>query len=175
MTKQNYMPLKNPTSIPKIPKVRKKKTHSAIEAIPQPKPDKIEYICKAYFKYDAPTNKQYYVIAVETITAFANFAYEISVDWFKDKREIFIVLTGLKAKTNMVPKVQPAKKEILFEELIGEYAVNIVKQDGAINTGIFKFNIFNKEIKLIKEYKPKKKNNRLFCEFKVCEEEYSFN
>ncbi|MBU2494519.1 MAG: hypothetical protein KJ571_17995 [Bacteroidetes bacterium] len=169
------MPLKNPKSIPKIPKTRKKKALSAIDLIPQPKPDKIEYVCKTYFKYEMPTKKQYCVIAVETVTAFANFAYEISIEWLRDKREINILLAGLKAKTNMVPMVQPAKKEIFFEDLVGEYIINIIKQDGAINTGVFKFNIFNKEIKLIKNFKPKKKNNRFFCEFKVEEEEFNFN
>ena len=70
---------KKPTSIPKIPKTRKKKAHTALSAIPT-KPDKIEYLCKAFYKYDDVARKQYSVFAVETLVEFTSFAYEVSVD-----------------------------------------------------------------------------------------------
>jgi hypothetical protein len=166
--------LRKPTNIPKIPKTRKKKPHAALLAVPTKKPDKLEYLCKAFYKYDTLSKKQFCVFAIETIVEFTSFAYEVSVEVIKDKNVIDLILMGLKAKTNVVPQIQTARKEILFEDLVGDYTVNVVKQDGAINTGEYHFNIFKKEILLTKQYKPKKKNNRLFCTFEVAEEEFTF-
>ncbi len=169
------MPLRKPTNIPKIPKTRKKKPHAALVAIPAKKPDKLEYVCKAFYKYDPLIKKQFCVFAVETVVEFTSFAYEVSVEVIKEKNVIDLILVGLKAKTNVVPQILPARTEVLFEDLIGDYTVNVVKQDGAINTGEFHFNIFKKEILLTKQYKPKKKNNRLFCSFAVAVEDFSFS
>jgi len=166
--------LRKPKSIPKIPKTRKKKIHTALSAIPTKKPDKLEYICKAFYKYDDTVKKQYSVFALETVAEFTSFSYEVSVEIFKEKNTINLVIMGLKAKLNSVPQIMPARKEILFEDLIGDYLVNVVKQDGAINSAEFHLNIYKKEILLKKEFKPKKKNNRLFCKFKVVEEDFSF-
>jgi hypothetical protein len=166
--------LRKPKDIPKIPKTRKKKPHTALLAIPAKKPDKLEYLCKAYYKFDQSVKKQYYVFAVETVAEFTSFSYEVSIEVIKEKNVIDLILMGLKAKTNVVPIVQPARTELLFEDLIGDYTVNVVKQDGALNTGEFHFNIYKKEILLIRQYKPKKKNNRLFCTFEVAEDEFSF-
>lgn len=168
------MSLRKPKSIPKIPKTRKKKIHTALSAIPTKKPDKLEYICKAFYKYDDTVKKQYSVFALETVAEFTSFSYEVSVEIFKEKNTINLVIMGLKAKLNSVPQIMPARKEILFEDLIGDYLVNVVKQDGAINSAEFHLNIYKKEILLKKEFKPKKKNNRLFCKFKVVEEDFSF-
>jgi hypothetical protein len=160
--------------LPKIPKTRKKKALTALNAIPLKKPDKLEYVCKAFYKYDESVGKQYCVFVIETIVEFTSFSYEVSVDILHEKNEFNFILMGLKAKTNVVPLVQPARTELLFEDLVGDYIVNVVKQDGAINTGEYHFNIFKKEILLTKQYKPKKKNNRRFCSFAVAEEEFSF-
>jgi hypothetical protein len=160
--------------LPKIPKTRKKKALTALNAIPLKKPDKLEYVCKAFYKYDESVGKQYCVFVIETVVEFTSFSYEVSVDILHEKNEFNFILMGLKAKTNVIPLVQPARTEILFEELVGDYIVNVVKQDGAINTGEYHFNIFKKEILLTKQYKPKKKNNRRFCTFAVAEEEFSF-
>ena len=168
------MPLRKPKNIPKIPKTRKKKPHAALSAIPAKKPDKLEYICKAYYKYDSMIKKQFCAFVIETVVEFTNFAYEVSVEVIKEKNVIDLILMGLKAQPNVVPQIQPARTEVLFEDLIGDYTVNVVKQDGAINTGEYHFNIFKKEILLTKQYKPKKKNNRLFCTFQVAEDEFSF-
>ncbi len=168
------MPLKKPKDLPKIPKSRQKKAENALAAIPEKKEDKLEYVCKAYYDFDSTTKAQYSVFAIETVAEFTSFAYEVSLEVLKEKREIVIVLMGLKALTNMAPKVQPARTEIPFEDFVGEYTVKVVKQDGAINAADFSFNIFKKEIKLLKEYKPKKKNNRFFCKFEVDEEAFRF-
>jgi len=166
--------LRNLKDIPKIPKTRKKKAHTALAAVPTKKPDKLEYICKAFYKYDEKVKRQYYVFAIETIVEFTSFAYEVSVEVIKERNVLNFILMGLKAKTNVVPQIQPARTELYFEDLIGDYTINIVKQDGAINTGEYHFNIFKREIILTKQYKPKKKNNRLFCRFEVAVDEYTF-
>ena len=98
----------------------------------------------------------------------------MSVDSFREKNQIYVIIKGLKAQTNMAPRVMPARTDIVFDDLMGEYTVNIVKQDGAINSGVFKFNIYNKEIKLLDEFIPEKENNRHFCQFGVAEDEYTF-
>ena len=168
------MPLRSLKDIPKIPKTRKKKAHTALEAVPAKKPDKLEYVCKAFYKYEEKVKKQYYVFAIETVVEFTSFAYEVTVEVIKEKNVLNFILMGLKAKTNVVPQIMPARTELFFEDLIGDYTINVVKQDGAINTGEYHFNIFKKEILLNNQYKPKKKNNRLFCKFEVSEEEFSF-
>jgi len=168
------LPLHHPTDIPKIPKTRKKKPHAALEAIPNKKPDKLEYYCKAFFKYDNKKHKQYLALAVETSVEFTAFAYEISVEVIQEKNVINLIVMGLKAVMDSVPQVMPARNEILFDLLFGDYTINVVKQDGAINTGEFHFNSYKKEILLNQQYKPKKKNNRLFCEFQVAQEEFTF-
>jgi hypothetical protein len=168
------MPLRKPTSIPKIPKTRKKKPHACFDSIPVKKPDKIEYTCKAFFKYNELQKKQLHVLAIETVVEFTAFAYEVSVEVIQDKNVINLIIMGLRAKMDAIPQIMPARKEVYFEDLFGDYIINIYKQDGAINTADYHFNIYKKEILLKNQYKPKKKNNRLFCEFKVAKEEFSF-
>ncbi len=168
------MPLKKPNELPKIPKTRKKKAEAALEAIPEKKPDKVEYYCNTYFKWDRVNKKQLYGISVETAVEFTNFIYELSIEVIKKRKKIFIVLMGLQARMNRAPQVQPAVREIYFEDFIGEYTVNVVKQDGSINSAIFKYNIYKKEILKIKDFLPEKENNRLFCLFDVAEDRFSF-
>lgn len=168
------MSLRSLEGIPKIPKTRQKKAKNALDAIPEKKPDKIEYLCKVFFKYDNTSKKQLYVFAIETVAEFTNFSYEISVEAVKEKNTITFFLMGLRAMPNMAPKIQPARTEIPFDELMGDYTVNLVKQDGAINTAKYHFNVFMKEIKLIESFKPAKKNNRWFSRFEISEDEFSF-
>jgi hypothetical protein len=105
------MPLRKPEGIPKIPKTRKKKPENALTAIPAKKPDKIEYLCKAFYKYDIPSKKQYCTFAIETAVEFTSFAYEISVDVIKERNVINLIIMGLTARTNIVPEIQPARNE----------------------------------------------------------------
>lgn len=168
------MSLRSLEGIPKIPKTRQKKAKNALEAIPAKKPDKIEYICKAFFKYDPTIKKQLYVFAIETIAEFTSFSYEVSVEAVKEKNTITFFLMGLRAMPNMAPKIQPARSEVAFEDLMGDYIINFVKPDGAINQAKYHFNIFLKEIKMLEESKPAKKNNRWFAKFEVAEDEFSF-
>lgn len=168
------MPLKKPIDIPRLPRAREKKGISALEAIPKKKPDKKEYIIKCFFSYEPITQKQFLIFAVETVTEFTSFAYEISLETFKENGEYYIVLMGLKAKTNIIPQVMPARTEIKFEDLNGDFKINILKKDGAINSAHFYANVFNKELILKEKSVPKKKNNRFFCDFEIANKEFSF-
>lgn len=168
------MPLRKPKDIPKIPKTRKKNAQSALEAIPSKKPDKQEFTCKIYFKYDPKIKKQFIAFLIETVVEFTAFAYEVSVDIIREKNVINLIIMGLKAKMDTVPQIMPAQSENLFEDLFGNYTINIVKQDGAINSAEIKVNLINKSINIIKKYLPKKKNNRQFCEFVVDEDKFTF-
>ncbi|MCX6152416.1 MAG: hypothetical protein NTX22_17960 [Ignavibacteriales bacterium] len=168
------MPLKKPKGIPKLPKTRKKNIEAAKDAIPQKKENKVEYLCFAFFKFDSVFNKQFCTLRIITVAEFTHFAYELSVASSIHKNVIEITLLGLQAKINYLPKVEPAKVDIDFENLYGEYTVNIIKQDGSINSAVFNFNIFKKDIKLTKKFLPEKKNNRLFCDFIVSQNDFTF-
>lgn len=168
------MPLKKPQDVPKIPKTRKKKVEAAREAIPQKKEDKIEYVLLASFRYDELHKTQLYLLRLQTAVMFTSFAYEISVDVHQEKRNIDITILGLQTKTNFIPKFEPAKADILLEDLVGEYTVNVIKLDGTINAAVYDFNIFKKEIRLTGRFLPEKMNNRWFCDFQVDESSYSF-
>jgi len=164
------MPLKKPTDVPKLPKTRKKNPESLKEAIPQKKEDKIEYVCIAGFTADELIHKQYTLLRIETVAVFTSFAYEVSIDAHVHKNVIDITIMGLQTKTNYVPKLEAAKAELLLENLTGEYTVNVIKQDGSINSAVYDFNVYKKEIKLKKVFIPEKENNRKFCDFVVAEQ-----
>ncbi|MEI7811144.1 MAG: hypothetical protein WCJ01_01830 [Ignavibacteria bacterium] len=168
------MPLKKPSGVPKLSKARKKNSEAAKKAIPQKKEDKNEYLLKALFYYDETMHRQYYLLRLETIAEFTSFAYEISVDAQIEKKDINITIMGLQTKMNYLPNIEPAKADVPYENLVGDYTVNVIKQDGCINSAVFNFNIYSKNIKLIKKFIPLKKNNRRFCEFEVAEQEFSF-
>jgi hypothetical protein len=102
------------------------------------------------------------------------FSYEISVDIVRKKDEIYLVIMGLSAKTNYAPQVQPARKDNFFDDIIGDITVNVVKQDGSINSAVFNVNFVEKKITLVKEFMPEKENNRRFCSFYIAKEENSF-
>ncbi|MCK9280843.1 MAG: hypothetical protein M0P71_09490 [Melioribacteraceae bacterium] len=168
------MPLKKPTDIPRLPRAREKKGISALDTIPTKKPDKKDYLVKGFFRYEPILKKQFLIFAIETITEFTSFAYEISVETFKENGEFYIVLMGLKAKTNIIPRVMPARTEIKFDELNGDFKINVLKKDGAINSAHFYANVLNKELVLKEKSIPKKKNNRFFCDFEIAKKEFSF-
>ncbi len=161
------MPLKNPDKLPALPKMRAKKAESVMAAIPDPKPDKLEYICKVFYKKEKLNSTYLPVLSLETVSEFSNFIYEIATDILLLKKELNLIILGLKTSTNSAPRVQPAIKEIKLENLVGEYIFNIYKRDGAVNSAVLRFNPFNQDIKLLKEYLPIKQNNRHFCKFEI--------
>lgn len=167
------MPLRKPDDVPKIPKARKKSIDSLKNSTPSKKANEIEYRVFVYFQFDKLQNKQFYVVSIETIKEFSSLNYEISVDVQKKKNSIDISLRGLNTRLSYIVKPQPARTDLFFEDLFGKHEINLVKQDGSINTGVYDFNIFKKQIDLLSEEMPKKKNNRKFCSFSVADSLFS--
>jgi hypothetical protein len=168
------MSLKNPKSIPGIPKARQKSITRLKDSIPRKKESEIEYFCSVYFKKDSATNKQSYCLRLVSTRQFTMLNYEISVKTRRQKKFIDISILGLNTKKGYVTKAGPAVTELLFKELYGKFTFNIIKQDGSINSAVFDFNIFKKQILLVKEFLPKKENNRKFCNFEVAEDKFSY-
>lgn len=168
------MALKKPKEVPKIPKAREKSIDKLKKISPAKKKKEIEFNCKIYFFKDAK-GKQKYRFFLETIKMFSFLNYTITAQTRKEKKTIDISLLGLKALNDYVAKVHPATIEIDFEDLFGEYTVNIIKQDGSINSALINFNIFKKEIELLKEFLPEKKNNSKFCTFEIDKDHFTFS
>lgn len=169
------MPLKKPKEIPKIHKTRKKKTDSILATIPDKKPDKIEYNCMMSFQFEETEPKQYAVITIETEAEFSTFAYKVSVEVSRERNEFYIFLMGLSAEPNFTQNIGPAKTLIPFEDLVGDFTINVVKQDGAINSAEYHLNIYKREITISNDYVPEKENNRRFCNFSIDTEAFSFS
>ncbi len=150
------MALKKPKDVPKLPKAREKSIDKLKKSTPAKKKSEVEFNCKIYFHKDGSNGKQKYRFEVETIKIFSFLNYKLTAQARKEKKVIDISLLGLTAMNDYVAKVQPANVEIDFEELFGEYTINILKQDGSVNSALVKFNIFKKEIVILKEFLPEK-------------------
>lgn len=169
------MALKKPKDVPKIPKAREKNIDKLKKATPAKKKSEIEFNCKIYFHKEGSSGKQKYRFEIETMKIFSFLNYKISAQARKERKVIDISLLGLTALNDYVAKVQPANVEIDFDDLFGEYTVNIIKQDGSINSAIINFNIFKKEIAIVEEFLPEKKNNSKFCTFEVDQESFTYS
>lgn len=169
------MPLKNPKIIPGIPRTRKKIISKIKEATPREKKSEIEYLCRVYFSADQAKEIQKYCITLSTVRQFSVLNYEISVKALKMKNTIDISILGLQIEADYINKSGSAECDIYFDNLYGEYNINIIKQDGSINSAIIDFNIFKKQIKLVKIFLPVKKNNRRFCNFEVANDRFTYS
>ncbi len=168
------MALRKPKEVPKISKAREKTIDKLKKAIPKKKKEEIEFNCKFFFYYDKQEKKQKCRILLETIKLFTSLNYRISVQSRKIKDEIDISIFGLSARNDYLTEVKPATEAIDFEDLYGEHTVNIIKQDGSINSVRIEFNLYKRQINLIDEFIPPKKNNGKFCSFEVAESLFSF-
>jgi len=169
------MSLKKPKDVPKIPKAREKNIDKLKKSTPAKKKTEVEFSCKIYFHKDGTNGKQKYRFCVDTIKIFSFLNYKITAQARKEKKTIDISLLGLTAVNDYLAKVQPANVEIDFEDLFGEYIVNVFKQDGSINSALVNFNIFKKEIELVKEFLPEKKNNSKFCTFEIDKGNFTYS
>jgi hypothetical protein len=168
------MPLKKPISIPKIAKARKQTIDKLKKAVPIKKESELEYNCKIAFKFNPSKKIQQYIFNLETEKLFSSMNYGITTESKKNKKVIEISILGLSPKQTYFTEAGPAKSEIFFEDLYGEYIVNVIKKDGSINAAKIDFNVFKKEIRLVEEFLPPKKNNRKFCAFSVDRENFTF-
>ncbi len=168
------MPLKKPKSVPKIAKARKQTIDKLKEGVPVQKEAEIEYNCKMAFKFNPLKKVQQYAFSLETEKLFSSMNYGITTQSKKNKKVIDISILGLTPKQTYSTEVGPAKSEVLFDDLYGEFTLNVIKKDGSINSAVVDFNVFKKEIKLLQEFLPPKKNNRKFCAFSVDKENFTF-
>jgi hypothetical protein len=168
------MSLKKPKSRPDIPGSRKKNPEKIKEAVPAKKSSEIEYKCRVYFAYNPSKKPQNYALEIETTKLFSVLNYNISFESKKTKNVIDINIMGLKATNNYTNEPGPAAAVIYFEELYGNQIINIIKQDGGVNSAVFNFNVFKKSIELLEEFVPPGKNNSRFCDFEVAKEKFRF-
>ena len=168
------MALKRQKKVPQIPRTREKSIDKMKYSTPKEKGGEIEYICNVYFYFNPHSKKQQYCFSVEKIKLFSSLNYELTLMAEKKKKEIDISVLGLKAKQVYFTESGPAVGSVCFEDVYGEHIVNLIKPDGTINSADFSFNMFKKEIILLKEFMPAKKNNRKFCKFKVVNSYFTF-
>lgn len=168
------MALKKPKDVTQIARARVKSIDKMKDSTPKEKKGALEYICNVYFYFNPYSNIQQYCFSVETIKLFSSLNYELTLKAEKNKKEIDISILGLKAKQIYFTESGPAKGNVCFEDIFGKHIVNIIKPDGTINSAVFNFNIFKKELVLLKEFIPAKKNNRKFCNFKVANSYFTF-
>ena len=168
------MPLKKPKDVPKIVKARKSTLDKIKEAVPSKKEAENEYNCKVSFKFNPLKKVQQYAFALETEKSFSSMDYAITTESKKSKKVIDISILGLTPRQTYFSEPGPAKSEILLEDLYGEFTLNVIKKDGSINSAIVDFNVFKKEMKILSEFLPTKKNNRKFCSFSVDETSFTF-
>ena len=169
------MALKKPNDVPQISKAREKNIDKVKKSTPVKKKSEIEFNCKIYFHKDGTNGRQKYRFEVETLKIFSFLNYKITAQARKEKKTIDISLLGLTALNDYMAKVQPANVEIDFEDLFGEFTVNILKQDGSINSALINFNIFKKEIEIVNEFLPDKENNSKFCTFEIDREKFTYS
>ncbi|MBK7868531.1 MAG: hypothetical protein IPJ75_16925 [Ignavibacteriales bacterium] len=168
------MSLRKQEGVPKIPKTRKKTIDKVKSSTPTKTEDLIEYTGSVYYKYDKVFKKQFYVLTIATVKEFVYLDYELSVDVRRVKNVIDISLLGLNTRQSYHVQAGPARVDLQFEDLYGVYTFNVIKQDGSINSVVIDFNIYKKEMILVEESMPDKKNNRLFCSFKLSPERNTF-
>lgn len=168
------MALRKLKEVPKISKAREKTIDKLKKAIPKKKKEEIEFNCKFFFHYDKKEKKQKCRIHLETIKLFTSLNYGISIQSRKVNTEIDICILGLSARNDYLTEVKSAQELIDFEQLFGEHIVNIIKQDGSINSVKIEFNEYKRKIHLIEEFLPPKKNNGKFCAFEIAESMFSF-
>lgn len=169
------MALRKPKNVPKVSKAREKSIDKLKDSTPMKKESEIEFNCRMFFHRDSTKGNQKYRFMIETIKQFSFMNYELTVKANKTKKNIDISIIGLTARNDYLSQVQPAYANVDFEELYGEYTVNIIKQDGSINSAVLDFNIYKKEIILVKTFLPEKENNRLFCTFELDKAAYSYS
>lgn len=190
------MPLKNPKIIPGISRAGEKtaagntslgvlRNHKLKagrslrgkikEAASREKKSGIEYLCRAYFSTDQAKEVQKYCISLSTVRQFSVLNYEISVKAEKVKNSINISILGLHTKSDYVNVSGSADCVLCFENLYGRHIINIIKQDGSINSALIDFNIFKKQIELVKFFLPDKKNNKKFCNFEIANDKFTYS
>jgi hypothetical protein len=169
------MPLRKKGGASPKSKPRKRSVEKAKKEFPaEQNEDRIEYYVDAFFSYDKNERVGKCAFRVRTERRFSSLEYGVSVEVEREKNVVDLGLFGLTTKQSYAVKPAPAESIVEIEETIGAVTVNAIKPDGAINSAEYEFNPYTKKVRLVKEFLPEKKNNRLFCRFGVADELNAF-
>lgn len=113
------------------------------------KPAAYEFLLTVSHKYDDIKNKYLTLIRLQTVQEFTNFKYELAVEEESERYKIRYKLLGINTPKLLIPGGGPAVYEKTYEQLTGEYEIEVVNLDGEIN--IFKIKFLKNKILLLKE------------------------
>jgi hypothetical protein len=132
-----------------------------------------EYSCYIYFHYNVKEKKQECCFHLETKKLFTVMNYELNVKGEKQQRELNLYLMGLVNKQTYLTEVSPASGKVYFNDLFGDYKVNVINSDKSVNSINIYVNEYEKELK-IKEVLPVEKGKNLFCIFETAKKSDTF-
>lgn len=115
----------------------------------KPKPAAHEYLLTVFQKYDEIKNKYFTLIRLQTVKEFTNFKYELAVEEEVEKYKIRYKLLGINTPKLLIPGGGAAVFERTYEQLTGEYEIEVVNLDG--ETNFFKIKFLKNKILLFKE------------------------
>jgi hypothetical protein len=92
-----------------------------------------EYALHIFHHNDERTGKSSVVILVRTIKEFTSFNYEILLNASMTERTIQVKILGLRTTPLIMPGIGPARGRKDFDNLGGEYTVQVSKLDGETN------------------------------------------
>ena len=107
----------------------------------------ILYDIYIFTKYNETLKKRYLVFRIETVQEFENYRYDIEVNVFQKNNEIIFRMRGLKPAKVFLPGGGKAKFEKEFEELQGNYKIEIIGINKKVNN--FEINIHGDLVKII--------------------------
>lgn len=168
------MPLRSVNEIPKIPKSHKKDSEKLKKYTPAAKEDSIEYTVQLYYFFNTVEKKQFLRVHIETVKLFSGLPYKLKLSVTRKKSNIDISILGLNAAQTFTSGPLPAFEDLDFEDVYGVHQINLIKQDGSINSVEIDVNPFNKKLIVLKEFLPEKTNNRLFSSYSIVPEKFSF-
>lgn len=134
----------------------------------------LEYYVRFYFEFDKVTGRQYYTIALSTFRLFSQLNYSITTKIKKQKDQITINLLGLSTNNSYYTNSYSAVSFLRLEELFGDFTVNVVKQDGTINSALVSFNIYNRTIEIRSTSSGNEGQDRIFCQFETDNSQFTF-
>lgn len=134
----------------------------------------LEYYIRFYFDFDKTIGRQYYTAALSTVRLFSQLNYSITTKVKRQKDQITINLLGLSTNNSYYTNSYSAVTFLRFEELFGDFTVNVVKQDGTINSALVSFNVYNKSIEIRSTSSGNEGEDRIFCQFETENSQFTF-
>lgn len=134
----------------------------------------LEYLVRFYFSFDKVTGKQFYTVALSTYRLFSQLNYSITTKVKRQRDHITVNLLGLSTNNSYYTNSYSAVSFLRFEELFGDFTVNVVKQDGTVNSALVAFNIYNKSIEIRSTSSGNDGEDRIFCQFETDSSQFTF-